>query len=199
MNIKVLSIAVVLATPLSAQTLDKKTAETQLFPAEGYTVTVSPELSEDEQKLLRGIVDLSNKDPNQQSLNYYAAIAYSPDGGLQGPEGTLQSAANHHSAEAAERAALAACDALRPKSAKPCAIGANIYPVNFSPRALQLSQSATVAFQKSYRGLRAKALAISPSTGAFAVAKGRSAGQASLTSCNTDTGGANDCQVVIQD
>jgi len=130
-----------------------------------------------------------------KAVLYYGAIAASPEHGLTYK--ATAASANHHTTEAAAAAALKECNGLRGGGPK-CVVVAHITPKKYVERALQLSTSATVAFKKTYlRGGGSKALAISPSTGGYGVAKGDGAAVAALAACAND--GAPDCRIVVQD
>ena len=134
-----------------------------------------------------------------KSVLYYGAIAASPKRGLA-HKATVASA-NHHSIAAAEAQAIKECNALRGGGPK-CVVVAHILPRKFSEQPLQLSTSATTAFKRTYlKGRGAKAMAISPSTGQYAIAKGDGANDAAITTCNKAASemGAKDCKVVIED
>jgi hypothetical protein len=108
-------------------------------------------------------------------------------------------AANHHSTAAAERAALAGCDAKR-KGAKPCVIVALIRPQGWAERPFQLSSGATTGFADSFLKIRRdRAFAVSPSTGLWGVGKGRNAGDKAVADCAAKGKGVTDCAVVVAD
>ena len=130
-----------------------------------------------------------------EQFDYYGAMAVSP--GDPASSGSAVALANYHSPEAAEAAALAGCEARR-QTGDPCVIIATIGPRRFEPRALTLSVQATAAFNDEYRKLDApKAFAVSPSTGAWAFARGD--GARALDQCAAKAGGAGDCRIVIED
>ncbi|MDZ7907581.1 MAG: 5-aminolevulic acid synthase [Gemmobacter sp.] len=124
---------------------------------------------------------------------YYGAIAISPSEGLM-VEATV-AAVNHHNADAAKAAALKGCEEKR-KGAKACAVVAVITPEGWSARDLQLSADATAAFAEHYAA--PGALAVSPGTGNFGIAKGEGAGDAAVAACE-EKAKAGDCAVVILD
>ncbi|WP_456389249.1 5-aminolevulic acid synthase [Profundibacter sp.] len=132
-----------------------------------------------------------------KTVLYYGAIAASPKRGLA-HKATVASS-NHHSVEAAGKAAINECNGLRGGGAK-CVVVAHILPKKYStqPQPLHLSASATAAFKKTYlRGGGPKAMAISPDMGSYAVSKGEGAQDAALAACSAD--GAKGCRIVFQD
>ena len=173
--------------------LDGKAAKKMIFSHRGTEFIVVPQgfMTETDVATLNLMAGM----PEFKSVLYYGAIAAAPEHGLT-HKATVASA-NHHTTEAAAAAALKECNGLRGGGPK-CVVVAHITPKKYVARALQLSTSATVAFRKTYlRGGGAKALAISPSTGGYAVAKGDGAAGAALAACNKD--GAMDCLIVVQD
>lgn len=133
-------------------------------------------------------------------IQYYGAIAVAPDEGFISQAN--QAAANHHSIEAAEEAALTACNAAR-SGGRRCVIIAHYLPDDWEEgRPVQLSQTATDALRRTYRRARKpRALAISPMTGAFAVDRGDGAQENAIATCNEEASqlGATDCNVVVSD
>ena len=128
-------------------------------------------------------------------FDYYAAMAVSP--GDPAESGSAVALANFHSLDAAEAAALAGCEARR-QTGRECVIVATVAPRKYDARPLTLSVEATVAVRGDYRKLDApKAFAVSPSTGAWAFARGD--GARALAQCSAKAGEANDCRVVIAD
>ncbi|MEM9971133.1 MAG: 5-aminolevulic acid synthase, partial [Pseudomonadota bacterium] len=122
----------------------------------------------------------------------YSSIAYAPGEGLVGKG--LQGAFNHHTPAAADRAALRACTAEKSRGSGACRIAARVLPRGYSARPLSLSSAATSAFSANYQRQRApKALAISPSTGAWGIGAGD---QAAVVACRR--GGARDCEIAIR-
>ncbi|WP_145953376.1 5-aminolevulic acid synthase [Oceaniglobus indicus] len=167
-------------------------ARAALFPAKGVRVVVFN---------LPGLSDTVKAAIGEQfrGQKYYGAFAVSLTGSkIAG----AQASANHHSIGAAEQAALAACNASRTAGAAECRIAAHILPPGYEARALTLSADATAGFNNSYVGAGSpKALAISPSTGEWSIAKGQGAGAAATTSCSgaARSQGASDCRVVVGD
>lgn len=180
----------VLATPVVAQPVDGKTAQRALFSTKGVGIALFnlPQLSEQDRLILTEVA---------RQQKYYGAVAISPDEGLMS-EATL-AAANYHTIAPAEVAAKAACDKARKKGSARCVIAAYILPSKHTQRALQLSVDATQGFNDNWAGPGPKALAISPATGEWAMAKGQGAGDVATSDCNrtAQTRGAQDCVVVI--
>ena len=161
-----------------------------LFPETGAVVEMRPQsfLSTEQAAILAQV---------GAAQPYYGAIAVSPDEGLM-VEATV-AAANHHSTGAAERAALAGCDAKR-KGASPCVIVALIRPQGWSERPFQLSSGATAGFRDSFLKVRRdRAFAVSPATGLWGVGKGRNAGEKAVADCAAKGRGVTDCAVVVAD
>jgi hypothetical protein len=129
------------------------------------------------------------------ALPAYGALAISPSEGLfvEWLNGTGQ----HHSVQAAHRAALDYCNAKRKRSSAPCQIVVQVTPRGAKPgAALSLSGPAIAAFRGAYRKLNApKAFAISPSTGSFGFDRGD--GGRALEACAR--AGARDCKIVVAD
>ena len=185
-----------LAGMASAEPLSEREARGQLFGVRGDSVVFAEGLSEAERGILREVIRLS-AEQMRQPLSYYAAIAYAPEEGLV--SGSLQSAINHHGVAAADAAALGACTAAKTVSSG-CRVAARVVPRGYERRALELSLGATVAFRETYRAARGeRALAISPSSGSYAVATGAGAAATALARCNAASGGSGDCRVAIAD
>ena len=172
----------------SAEVLNGKAAKKALYSGAKLEVQVQrqPFLTEDQAKILGSVA-------SQQP--YYGAIAVSPDEGLMS-EATI-AAADYHTVEAATVAALAECDAAR-KGAAPCVIVATVRPKGWEPRAIQLSSDATAAFRKDYGGA-GEALAVSASTGTWAMAKGNNAAESAVAACMAKLKNVKDCSVIIAD
>jgi len=182
-----------LAGGATAEPVDGASARRALFSPRGAEVEV----------LDRGFLSTQDKAILNEvgvQLLYYGAVAVSPDEGILA-NATI-AAADHHSTEAAEIAALAACNAAR-NGATACEIVALIRPRGWSEGAvLQLGQSATQDFRSNYRrGRGPKALAISPATGQWAIVKGDAAETDALRECNLRAAekGATDCNVAVRD
>jgi hypothetical protein len=161
-----------------------------LFPETGAVVEMLPQsfLSEEQAAILAQV---------GAAQPYYGAIAVSPDEGLM-VEATV-AAANHHSTGAAERAALAGCDAKR-EGATPCVIVALIRPQGWAERSFQLSSGATAGFVDSFLKIRRdRAFAVSPVTGLWGVGKGRNAADKAVADCAAKGKGVTDCVVVVAD
>ncbi|NKX46219.1 5-aminolevulic acid synthase [Roseicyclus persicicus] len=119
-----------------------------------------------------------------QPQPYYAAMAIHPGSGLASDRSAL--AANYHDEDNARAAALAACG-------EGCVVVLVIRPEGWQPgRPLQLSAEATAALRGDYRALprRARAMAISPSTGQWGIGADR---EAAVAAC-----GAPDCRAVVE-
>lgn len=180
--------------PVTAQIPGEAEARSALFGTRGVAVSLSGALSATDQEIMRRTIDLL-ADQLNGPVKYYASIAYSPDEGLLSE--ALQSAMNYHSVAAADAAAIGACNAARAPGARTCEIAARVLPRGYESRALTLSHDATGAFERAYRREKSpKAMAISPSTGAFAI--GRTA-DAAVAACRANGNGAADCRVVIAD
>ncbi|MDV7142894.1 5-aminolevulic acid synthase [Tropicimonas sp. TH_r6] len=177
------------ASTALAQTVDSKSAKKMLF-GKGSTAQV---------------VELDWLDKNLQKvlkqgaamMPYYGAIAVSP----MEPQSSnlVANVSNYHSAQDAQKAALAICNARR-TTGEPCVILATVLPKRYKSRQLTLSAEATQAFDKKYRKLKApKAMAVSPSTGFFGMDRGD--GGRALSACNAQAKakGNADCRIVIAD
>ncbi len=188
--------AALAALPAMAEPLTGTQAQRLIFGLRGQSVAVAADLSPAEQTALRMIVDLSAS-RMRQPLSWYASIAYAPEQGLTQEPGPV-AATNHHGVAAADRAALAACNAARPADSRPCVVVARVLPRNYEPRRLELSFSATSAFRDHYRRARGeKAMAISPGSGAFAIGTGAGAAGAAVARCNALSQETGDCVVAI--
>lgn len=181
------------AVAAGAEPLTGREADRALFEPRDRVILKSERLDARNGALVDALVPLMEQQLNAR-LQYYGAIAFSPDEGFQAE--ASQSALNHHSPAAADRAALAACNARRAAAASGCVIAARILPPGYRPRDFTLSVSASEAMRRVYpRTAAPKALAISPLTGAFAI--GSPAEVVAL--CNRDAGGAGDCMMVVRD
>lgn len=179
--------AIALATPAMAEVLDTKSARAQLFPIKGYEVRVSGKLSKADQRTVQALVPLMAKRLNQP-VRYYASIAYSPADGLV--HEALQGALNYHTPDAADAAAISACNTRKTKGN--CAIAARVLPKGYGARSLTLSVDATAAFDRKFRRLSGpKAFAISPRSGAWGYGATEAAAKAAC--------GASDCKIVIKE
>ncbi len=181
-----ISAPAVLAEPLTG-----KDAKKLLFAPVVAEVEVMPEagLPADQAEVLK-TVGLSQP--------YYGAIAIAPDEGLMS-EATV-AAANFHDTASASAAALLECNAKK-KTPTDCVIAAYIRPegwkdANPTEAGFSLSSDATAALQDYAR--KKGALAISPSTGAFGMAKGDTAAEQALTNCAAKNEKATDCIVAVQ-
>lgn len=173
--------------------LDGKSAKKMLFSHKGSEFVIKEQDFLNDEDLATLNVMAAMKE--FKSVLYYGAIAASPKDGLAHKATVATS--NHHTVEAAERAAIAECNGMR-GGAEKCVVVAHILPKKFSTQTFQLSASATAAFRKTYmRGKGPKAFAISPVAGSYAASKGDSAVDAAIEACAAD--GAKDCQIVVQD
>ncbi len=183
----------------AAQAVGGREAARQLFPVRGIGVAVSSELDPSQQAVVRAMAAAAEQ--QGQSFRYYGAIAFSPGAGLQ--SSSLQGAFNFHGIDAAEGAALAACEAEKEPGAGPCLVAGRILPRGWEARPLQLSFDATNAFRQVYgRGGGSRALAISDATGAWAIGRGGDAEDEALASCNRDAlarGRLSDCRIAVAD
>jgi hypothetical protein len=186
--IVIAALASCLCAPVLAQELPGlREARGLVFAEDGaveWEVIPDPALSETDAATL----DQINR---VQPQPYYGALAIAPDAGLASEVTAL--AANYHDEANARAAALAACEANRAGAGAPCFVALVIRPEGWEPgRSLQLSSQATQALNGEYRALprRNRALAISPSTGQWAVSEGR---EAAIAAC-----GAPDCVAVVE-
>lgn len=175
----------VLAAPAVAQTMTGAEAKKQVYPADQAEVALVRDtgLSDEQARLLLGV--------GAQQL-YYGAIAISPDEGLMA-EATV-AATNHHSVEAAARAAVAECDAKK-TGAAPCKVVAVIRPKGWEARPLMLSADASRGLAGEYGG-KGAALAVSATTGAWGMGKGA---EAAVAACAAKPVKPADCVVLIAD
>lgn len=176
-----------------AEVLGGKAAKKMLFSFKGSEFVVVPQdfMGDTDVALLNAMAGMKEF----KSVLYYGAIAASPKNGLA--HKATVAVSNHHTVEAADKAAIEECNGLRGGGAK-CVIVAHILPKKYAEQPLTLSASATAAFKKTYlRGAGSKALAISPSQGSYAVSKGADAIETALSVCAGD--GAKDCRIVVQD
>lgn len=191
MKIMIAAMVASIATGAAAQVLDGKAARDQAFDHRRTALQINATLSETDQATIKAMIPLM-AEQLRTPANYYSAIAFHPSDGLVSE--SLQAAMNHHSVDAAVRAALAACDAAT-ASAGPCQIAAQIVPRRFKARDFTLSQSATAALRDRYRKMNApKALAVSPTTGVWAIGTG---GAAAMAECRAN--GGPDCEVRVSD
>ncbi len=186
-----LAMLICLAAPASPQDVTSRTAAAQLFASDSKIVQVSGSLSKKEHGTIKALLPLMEQQM-QGAVSYYSSIAYAPDQGLVSD--ALQGAFNHHSVEAADRAALRACTAAKPRGAGGCRIAARILPRGYEKRPLTLSASATQAFERRFTRLAApKSFAISPSTGAWGLGRDD---RTAINGCRRS--GASDCRVTIR-
>jgi hypothetical protein len=176
-----------------AEPVGVRTAEKMLFSTRNVQTLVRADagLSEVDVKTLQ-IMFKDNRFP------YYGAVAISPGDGLVSEATNL--AQNLHSPQAAAEAALKACNAVR-KAETPCVIAADVVPKGWKPQPLMLNQDATAGIRTYKQGKGPKAMAISPATGAWSIAKGPGADTAALNDClnKAQPMGSRDCAIVIAD
>ena len=174
-------------TPALAEPLTGKEAKKLVFAPIVAEVEVMAEagLPADQAEVLKTV---------GVSQPYYGAIAIAPDEGLMS-EATV-AAANFHDTASAATAALADCNGKK-KTETECVIAAYIRPAGWKDAGFSLSSDATAALEEYAR--RKGALAISPTTGAFGMAKGDTAVEQALTTCAAKNEKATDCVVAVQD
>ncbi len=176
-----------------AEPVNGKAAKAMLPTGKGAQVEIVPQSFLADNEL--DIIGLVAKDQPA-----YAAIALSPDDGLQS-EATV-AGANFHDTDAAAAFALAGCDGLR-KGATPCVVVALIRPKGWKLQPVQLGATATEAFRSEYLKAKApKAIATSTSSGLWGYAAGDGAAEAAVADCTAKAAEAvpvTDCTVVIAD
>lgn len=185
-----LAIAMALGAQVAAaEPLDGRSARKAVFPATGVSIAVleAGGLSAADRAVLTQVL---------AAQPYYGAVAMTPSEGLVSE--ALVAAANYHDVEAARGAALKDCNARKKSGSADCVIVAELRPEGWEPRALQLSAAATDGLKREYKGAGAKALAISPATGKWAIAKGRDAAAEALAQCEA-AGAGGDCRIVVAD
>lgn len=187
-----LAVGVVAASMVGAvaEPISGSDARKLLFGAGAAALSINPNADLDETELaaLQAMVAAN-------PFNYYGAMAFGPDAGLISE--TLQGAFNFHDPESAQRAALAACEAVNAAGASPCVIAAQILPRRWEARDFQLSQDATQQMA-DYRRIRdEKALAISASSGSFGFGQGGTAEADALIECNRNAP-ARDCVIAVR-
>ncbi|MGP3697111.1 DUF4189 domain-containing protein [Rhodobacter sp. NSM] len=184
----VAALSLVASGGASAGPVTGKEAKRMLFDPAGSEVEIvtADFLSEQDAALLRMAV---SEQP------YYGAIAVSPDEGLAS-EATI-AAANHHTTEAAKRAALEACEAKR-KGRRACEIVGLVRPKGWKDRGFSLSSEATKALNGGQSRGHGRALAISPATGHWGLGSGAGAQAKALRDC-AEEAGASDCILVVAD
>jgi len=193
MRLIALALAAVAALPdgSAAQTIRGDDAARLVFDGRAAVFVANPRaaLGEIDRKTLDILVKTN------AIAKYYGVIAFSPDEGIASE--ATQGAFNYHDVNTAAGVALAECNRLR-KGARPCIVAGQLLPPGYRQRNFQLSQDATNALGE-YREIRgAKAMAVSTSTGSFAVAQGPTALGASVAACNK-AAPRNDCRVVLKD
>lgn len=200
--------------------IDGRSAGKMLFGATGFEVVMVPNsgLSATDQAVLGQLFKLKAQDlklldqlpgisvadreaaksvfARFKDASYYGAVAAAPADGLVGP--ATQIAQNLHSPQAANAAALAACQKLAHSA---CSVVAQILPKGFKARPLTLSQTATADFGSYRKAKGPKAMAASASTDAWAVATGIGASVGARRECDrlAASHGVKDCAVVVAD
>lgn len=200
--------ALVMAGMAGAEPVNEKQARKLLFPTNGAALVLVPDsgLTAGQLSIVEAILEQAQA---QGAASYYGAVAVSPtffgmmagDPGKAATSGMIQISAQFHSAQAASRAALAACEAASQGRGAACVMAAQVLPRTYTPQPLQLSVAASEAF-KAYRKARgAKAMAISPATTGFGIGQGVAAPTQALTDCNrrAQVEGQSDCVIVIED
>ena len=174
-----------LAAPLTGND-----ARNQLFDPASVEVKVLdlPFLSDQDKQVLPQIA---------ADQRYYGAIAFGPDDGLLSE--SLAGAFNFHDVASASAAAVKDCETRRTGNAA-CQVVLELRPKGWAPdRAISLSGDATVAFDAQYRKAKSpKAMAVSPSTGLFAVATDAAAPGTAQAQCDA-LAQAGDCTVVLSE
>ncbi|WP_116130846.1 hypothetical protein [Tropicimonas sp. IMCC34043] len=179
-----------LAPHAIAQPLDSKAARKMLFGTRGVDVQIS-----DVGFIDAGMVKALEQAAGQ--IPYYGAIAVSP--GEPTSSNLMSVIGNLHSPESAAKAVLDNCNARR-TTGGPCVVIAVVTPRKYSPQPLTLSVGATGAFEKEYRKMKApKAMAISRSTGGYAMDRGDGGRAVSQCEAAAAAMGGKDCEVVIAD
>src|SRR6056297_3591283 len=104
------AVFIMVTGPAAAEPVSGREAGRLLFDAGQSRVIVSSRLDERGQQMVRLMVPLMEQQLGRK-LEYYGAIAMSPDEGFQSE--ASQSALNYHGVAAADAAALSACNATR--------------------------------------------------------------------------------------
>jgi len=194
---RVLSFVVlilVLAVPARAEVIDTKAARKLLFPTKGQSTQLADALTDSERATIIALIPLMEQQM-RSPVKYYSSIAYSPDQGLVSD--ALQGAFNFHTTDAADAAAIAACNKARKKGARRCQLAARIIPRKFKPRELALSYDATEAFNRVFRRKKApKSFATSGASGAWGIGESDAA---AIATCEEEASGAGDCRIVVRD
>lgn len=205
-------LAAALAGAALAEPVNVRTAEKMLFSPKGFTIAIRRDvgLSATDSAVLGVLVDIySGKVPKGLSRDqlaqfkktepeYYGAIAYAPGDGLMS-NATFMST-RLHTPEAAAEAAIKTCNSLK-KSGPSCVVVADVLPKNWQRQAVSLNAPATADLRDYKRGRGPKAMAVSPATGIYSIAKGPNADRAAMNDClaKAQPRGAQDCAIVIAD
>ena len=183
-----------LAMPAWSEVIDTTSARKQLFSTRGQSTQLAGALTDPERATIVALIPLMAQQL-RTPVKYYSSIAYSPDQGLVSD--ALQGAFNFHTTQAADTAAIAACNRAQKKGSKRCQLAARIVPKKYKPRDLTLSYDATAGFTRTFRRAKSpKSFAISAVSGAWGM--GKSDAEA-MAECEISAAGAQDCQVVIRD
>ena len=191
-----------------AEPIPEKEASRFLFSASGMAVALNPDSGLEEGQI--GTIEaILLQLEGAAGANYYGAVVVSPaffemmatDPAGAATSGLLQVAERCHSVQAAANVAMRACETARQSGQPRCVIAAQILPKKYKPQPLQLSRGATEAMKDYRKGRGAKALAVSPSTTAWAIGRGEAAAITALTACNAAAQEfkQQDCAVVIED
>lgn len=190
---RTLSVLLFGMSPAFADVVSEREAKRALFSPRGHQIQMVDGLSDLEQKIVTEIVPLM-AEQLRQPVRYYAAIAFSPDDGML--HDSIQAAMNYHTPNAAGRAAVQACNALKSKSAPSCRVAAFVVPKRYKSQSLTLSIDATVGFDRAYRKATSpKAFAISKTSGNWGIGRSDEAARASCEKA----GQPGDCEIVIRD
>ncbi|MGI9391802.1 MAG: hypothetical protein ACR2O1_17245 [Boseongicola sp.] len=189
-----LILVLALAVPAWSEVIDTKSARKLVFSTKGQNTQMADTLSDEDRALIVALIPLMEQQM-RTPVKYYSSIAYSPDEGLVSD--ALQGAFNFHTTEAADAAAIAACNKARKRGAKRCQLAARIVPKKYKPRELTLSYDATDAFSRRFRREKApKSFAISLATGAWGMGKSDAM---AIAACEKEASSKADCQIVIRD
>lgn len=177
-----------------ADPLSGAAAEAELFDTTGIGLQLSQSLTEKERATIKTLIPLIEQQTGTKA-KFFGALAYAPDEGLVSE--ALQGAFNFHTVAAADRAAIAACSAVKRATSGACRLAARILPPGYQSRAISLSHDATRGFFDVYvPATGTKHFAASEATGAWAMAPTLNG---AMRACAQDTKGANDCTIVVQD
>lgn len=176
------------APPAVAQTLTERQARSSVPDSRSRTVLMSD---------LDWLGDAESRavEDYAKQFNYYGALAVSP--GDPADTGSAVAVANYHSPQDAQRAALASCNAKR-TSGGACVIVATVVPRGYRSGVPTLSEEAVDALKGDFRRMDSpKALAISPSTGFFGIARGDGGRALSTCAARAAEQGQSDCRIFV--